>query len=145
MNVAKGKGQMADEIKITIPEEAEKIISELEAAGFRAFVVGGCVRDSLMGREPDDWDICTDASPAEMLEVFEGRRVIETGLKHGTLTVLGSRNDNGAWESYEVTTFRIDGDYSDNRHPDSVSFTKEIEEDLSRRDFTVNAMAYSDK
>ena len=136
---------MADEIKITIPEEAEKIISELEAAGFRAFVVGGCVRDSLMGREPDDWDICTDASPAEMLEVFEDRRVIETGLKHGTLTVLGSRDDNGTWESYEVTTFRIDGDYSDNRHPDSVSFTREIEEDLSRRDFTINAMAYSDK
>ena len=95
---------------IHIPHKARKMIAKLEAEGFQAFVVGGCVRDSLMGREPDDWDICTDASPGEMLEVFKDRRVIETGLKHGTLTVLGGRKESGEWESYEATTFRVDGD-----------------------------------
>lgn len=146
------------ETVILIPPAAESIIDKLEASGFQAFVVGGCVRDSIMGRTPDDWDICTDAKPEEMKEVFSGWRVIETGIKHGTLTILasspesdvlgggiGGGGDPGSREAFEVTTFRVDGDYSDNRHPDSVSFTGKIEEDLARRDFTVNAMAYSKK
>ena len=133
------------ETVIPIPPAAESIIDKLEASGFQAFVVGGCVRDSIMGRTPDDWDICTDANPEEMKEVFSGWRVIETGIKHGTLTILCGGEDPGSREAFEVTTFRVDGDYSDNRHPDSVSFTGKIEEDLARRDFTVNAMAYSKK
>ena len=101
-------------------------------------MVGGCVRDSILGRTPHDWDICTSATPNEMLEIFKDRKVIETGLQHGTITVVV----NG--ESYEVTTYRIDGIYSDNRRPDSVTFTDKLVEDLRRRDFTINAMAYND-
>ncbi len=105
--------------------------------GYRAYAVGGCVRDSVMGRVPSDWDMTTDASPDKMIEIFdrEGVRTIPTGLKHGTVTVLLDG------ECYELTTFRIDGSYTDSRHPDAVTFTKNIEDDLARRDFTVNAMA----
>ncbi len=127
------------DISVKIPNGAQKIIDKLSERGFRADIVGGCVRDALLGKTANDFDITTSASPEEMLEVFRGFRVIETGLKHGTLTVISDG------EPYEVTTYRIDGEYSDSRHPDSVTFTRSIEEDLSRRDFTVNAMAYSEK
>lgn len=114
-------------------------LSMLEAGGFSAYVVGGCVRDWVLGIPPHDFDICTSATPKEMKEIFKGERTIETGIRHGTLTVL---MDN---EPLEITTFRLDGDYLDGRHPSSVSFTRKVEEDLSRRDFTINAMAYSPK
>lgn len=125
------------EIAITIPNGAGEIIRRLERDGYQAYVVGGCVRDALLGKQPNDWDICTSAKPHEMQAAFSGWKVIETGLQHGTLTVL---MEDG---SYEITTFRVDGGYSDFRHPDSVSFTDDVALDLSRRDFTVNAMAYA--
>ena len=120
-----------------LPRPVLRALSMLEEGGFSAFVVGGCVRDFVLGIPPHDYDICTAASPDEMKEIFRGERTIETGLKHGTLTVLMEG------EPLEITTFRLDGDYLDGRHPSSVIFTRKIEEDLSRRDFTVNAMAYS--
>lgn len=123
--------------QIRLPEQAAALLELLEKKGHKAFVVGGCVRDSLLGRAPNDWDICTSASPGEMKACFSSFRVIETGLKHGTLTVLAGK------EAFEVTTFRVDGSYSDGRHPDQVGFTSRIEEDLARRDFTINAMAYN--
>ena len=124
---------------IQIPHGANSIIQDLRKAGFDAYVVGGCVRDSLLDLEPKDWDICTSATPVEMKAFFSERntKTIDTGLQHGTITV-----NLGDSEQYEVTTFRIDGNYSDSRHPDSVEFVKNIELDLARRDFTVNAMAY---
>jgi len=124
---------------IQIPHGANFIIQDLRKAGFDAYVVGGCVRDSLLDLEPKDWDICTSATPLEMKAFFAKRNIktIDTGLQHGTITV-----NLGDSEQYEVTTFRIDGLYSDSRHPDSVEFVKNIELDLARRDFTVNAMAY---
>lgn len=132
---------MNKNMKINIPNEAKKIISILQNSSYEAYVVGGCVRDSLLGREPEDWDITTDALPDETMKLFKTHyKVIPTGLKHGTLTLL---SEDGS--SYEVTTFRIDGEYSDGRHPDEVQFTRSLGEDLSRRDFTINAMAYSDK
>ncbi len=114
-------------------------IDRLEAHGFEAYVVGGCVRDALLGRVPNDWDLTTNALPEETVSCFADRRVIETGIKHGTVTVL--------WEgeSLEITTYRRDGVYADNRHPENVSFSKTVADDLSRRDFTVNAMAYHPK
>ena len=127
------------EIKINIPKEANELIHTLQANGHSAYVVGGCVRDSILGREPNDWDICTSATPGEMLEIFKDKKIIETGLQHGTVTVVV----NG--EPYEITTYRIDGDYSDSRRPDSVEFTNNLIEDLKRRDFTINAMAYNDE
>lgn len=125
--------------KIFLPKEVENIISQLEAAGFRADAVGGAVRDSLLGKSPFDYDITTSAAPDEMKTVFSSEKLIETGIKHGTLTLVLDG------KPYEITTYRIDGEYSDSRHPESVSFTRNIEDDLSRRDFTVNAMAYSAK
>ena len=122
---------------MNIPETVRKTLERLEEAGFEAWLVGGCVRDSLMGRGGGDYDICTSARPEETKAVFADCRVIETGIRHGTVTVL--------WEGLpmEITTFRCDGDYSDGRHPDSVAFTPSLEEDLKRRDFTINAMAWS--
>ena len=122
---------------ISIPPYAMDVLDCLEACGFEAFVVGGCVRDSFMGVEPGDWDVCTSASPEEMEKCFSGFRVIETGLKHGTLTVR-SRGEN-----VEVTAYRLDGQYRDHRRPESVEFVRRLDMDLMRRDFTVNAMAYS--
>lgn len=122
---------------IKLPHQAATLINRLEIRGHEAFVVGGCVRDSILGRSPSDWDICTSAQPDELKSCFEGFRIIETGLKHGTLTVLVDE------QPYEVTSYRIDGAYSDGRRPDQVTFTTNIEEDLSRRDFTVNAMAWN--
>lgn len=126
------------EIQIQLPDACRTILSRLTDAGHRAYAVGGCVRDSLLGRAPHDWDIATDARPAETQAVFRDFPVIETGIRHGTVTVLLDG------EPYEITTFRVDGRYSDGRRPDSVSFAATIEEDLARRDFTVNAMAYSE-
>lgn len=124
--------------RIKIPDNANTIINTLQNNGHSAYVVGGCVRDSLMGRIPHDWDICTSATPEQMLEIFKDFRVIETGLKHGTVTIVIDG------EQYECTTYRIDGKYSDNRRPDNVTFTNNLVEDLKRRDFTINAMAYND-
>lgn len=124
-------------IKIELPKDVSFIISTLEDKGFEAYAVGGCIRDSLLKKTPDDWDITTSASPLEVKAIFN--RTIDTGIKHGTVTVrLHGR-------SYEVTTFRIDGDYSDGRHPDDVLFVKNLDEDLKRRDFTINAMAFSER
>ncbi|MCI8512808.1 MAG: CCA tRNA nucleotidyltransferase [Lachnospiraceae bacterium] len=121
--------------RIAMPWEVEWIIERIRAHGFEAFAVGGCVRDMILGREPGDWDITTSAEPARIKQIFT--KTIDTGLKHGTVTVL--KNHQG----YEVTTYRIDGEYQDGRHPDSVEFTADLTEDLKRRDFTINAMAYS--
>lgn len=123
--------------KILLPKEVEYVLSKLNDFGYDAYIVGGCVRDSILQRKPNDWDICTSALPNEMIEVFKEHEVIPTGLKHGTITVLIDEM------SIEITTFRIDGEYSDNRRPDKVEFTTDIVEDLSRRDFTINAMAYN--
>ncbi len=125
------------EIKISRP--AEKAIEILENAGFEAYIVGGCVRDSLLGITPSDFDITTSATPKETEKAFEGLRLIETGLKHGTVTVL---IDN---EPIEITTFRTEEGYRDGRHPDKVEFTRTLSDDLIRRDFTFNAVAYSPK
>lgn len=120
-----------------LPKGAEFVLRRLHEKGFQAYVVGGCVRDTLLGREPKDWDICTNALPEEMQRIFADCHVIETGLQHGTLTVMYHH------EPFEVTTFRVDGEYTDHRHPDEVIFVADVREDLSRRDFTVNAMAWS--
>ena len=122
-------------MEIRIPAPAEEIINKLNEHGYEAYVVGGCVRDMLLGREPGDWDITTSALPEQVKQVF--RRTVDTGIQHGTVTVM--MGDEG----YEVTTYRIDGEYADGRHPDSVTFTPSLTEDLKRRDFTVNAMAYN--
>lgn len=119
-----------------LPEDVSAAMDRLERAGFAAYAVGGCVRDAELGLAPHDWDVCTAATPAEMQRVFAGERTIETGLRHGTLTVILDRTP------LEITTFRQDGAYLDGRHPSAVRFTRRIEDDLSRRDFTVNAMAY---
>lgn len=126
-------------IKILIPEYCKKVLSALEDSGYESFLVGGCVRDSIMGKIPDDYDITTNALPEEMLECFKDFKVVETGLKHGTVTVVTDG------ENVEVTTYRIDGEYKDNRHPKEVVFTRNLSEDLKRRDFTVNALAYNEK
>ncbi|WP_274422086.1 CCA tRNA nucleotidyltransferase [Blautia sp. XA-2221] len=121
-------------MKLNIPSGAESILNTLEQHGYEAYVVGGCVRDSILGRCPDDWDITTSASPEQVKALF--RRTVDTGLQHGTVTVLIEK------EGFEVTTYRVDGDYEDGRHPKEVRFTSSLEEDLKRRDFTINAMAY---
>ena len=125
------------EFKMTLPESVEFIINRMNSFGYSAHVVGGSVRDSLIGRDLGDFDITTNALPTETKQVFEGYRTVDTGIKHGTVTLVLDR------VPYEITTYRVDGDYKDNRHPDSVSFTESLTEDLARRDFTVNAMAYS--
>ena len=125
--------------KINIPADANELIHTLQNNGHSAYIVGGCVRDSILGRTPHDYDICTSATPSEMLEIFKDKKIIETGLQHGTVTVVM----NG--EPYEITTYRIDGIYSDNRRPDTVTFTDKLVDDLRRRDFTINAMAYNDE
>ncbi len=133
----KSMGQKSENRVINIPRPAAKVLERLHELGYEACVVGGCVRDSLLGMTPEDWDITTSATPGQVKQAFA--RTIDTGEKHGTVTV---RMDG---ESLEVTTYRIDGDYADHRHPDQVQFTPDLEEDLKRRDFTINAMAYNDK
>jgi len=126
-------------MRIDLPDDVQYIISRLEENSYEAYAVGGCVRDCLMGREPKDWDVCTTALPEQMMEVFKDQRIIETGLKHGTITLLINSNH------YELTTYRTDGKYSDNRRPDNVKFVNVLKRDLARRDFTINAMAYNQK
>lgn len=126
-------------INVEVPAPVNYIIQELEKCGHEAYMVGGCVRDSVLGRKPHDYDICTSATPDEILQAFPYEEIIPTGLQHGTVTILINK------EPFEVTTYRIDGDYSDNRRPDNITFTKNLVEDLRRRDFTINAMAYNPK
>ncbi|WP_243134821.1 CCA tRNA nucleotidyltransferase [Murimonas intestini] len=124
-------------LKIDLPEHVQAIIGKLEEAGYEAYAVGGCVRDSLIGRIPGDWDITTSAKPGEVKALFA--RTVDTGIQHGTVTVLMDKM------GYEVTTYRVDGEYEDGRHPREVEFTASLLEDLKRRDFTINAMAYNDR
>ena len=124
-------------MKIQLPENVSNIIQKLIEYGYEAYAVGGCVRDSIISRVPGDWDITTSATPMEVKKFF--RRTIDTGIEHGTVTVMFGK------EGYEVTTYRIDGEYEDGRHPESVEFTTSLREDLRRRDFTINAMAYNDE
>ena len=124
-------------MRIQLPDKVHRIIDTLEMAGYEAYAVGGCVRDSILGRKPDDWDITTSAKPEEIKRLFS--RTIDTGIRHGTVTVLLSG------QCFEVTTYRIDGEYEDSRHPNEVTFTASLSEDLRRRDFTINAMAYNDR
>ena len=125
------------EVDILLPAPVRSILSTLQQQGHSAFAVGGCVRDSLMGRAPHDWDVCTSARPGEIKAAFPGKCLSAPGIRHGTVTVLLEHTP------YEVTTFRTDGAYSDHRRPDSVRFVRSVTDDLARRDFTVNAMAYS--
>ena len=122
---------------IQLPNKVKCIIERLTAAGHEAYAVGGCVRDSILGRQPEDWDITTSASPGQVKQLFS--RTIDTGIQHGTVTVLLDK------EGFEVTTYRVDGDYEDKRHPKEVVFTGDLLEDLKRRDFTINAMAYNEQ
>lgn len=126
-------------MNIKLPKDVIYILQRLENSGYSAYVVGGCVRDALLGNVPQDWDICTSALPQQVINTFSDYRVIKTGIKHGTVTLMLNSN------MYEITTFRTEKDYSDNRRPDTVEFVADIKEDLSRRDFTVNAMAYNPK
>lgn len=121
---------------IIMPPSVKLILNKLNKNGYEAFIVGGCVRDSIMGIKPKDWDITTNASPVEVKKIFN--HTIDTGLKHGTVSVIESQ------QAFEVTTYRIDGNYLDSRHPEYVIFTSSLEEDLRRRDFTINSMAYND-
>lgn len=123
--------------QIHLPDNVRSIITKLESAGYEAYAVGGCVRDSLLGRTPSDWDVTTSAKPQQVKEIF--RHTIDTGIRHGTVTVMLDR------EGFEVTTYRIDGEYEDSRHPKEVVFTANLIEDLRRRDFTINAFAYNDR
>lgn len=123
--------------RIWLPRKVEDIIEKIQAAGYEAYAVGGCIRDSILGKEPDDWDITTSAKPEEVKKLFD--RTIDTGIRHGTVTVMVGK------EGFEITTYRIDGKYEDSRHPKDVTFTSNLREDLRRRDFTVNAMAYNPK
>lgn len=124
-------------MKIQLPEKVKYIIHTLKEHGYEAYAVGGCVRDCILGRKPEDWDITTSAKPEETKALF--RRTFDTGIEHGTITVLLDK------EGFEVTTYRIDGKYEDSRHPSEVKFTRSLKEDLLRRDFTINAMAYNDE
>lgn len=126
-------------MKIKLPDNTKYIIKNLNENGYEAFAVGGCVRDTLLGLNPHDWDICTNAKPLQIKNCFSDCRTFDVGIQHGTVSIVL----NG--EVFEITTYRIDGEYNDNRHPDNVIFTDDINKDLARRDFTINAMAYNDK
>ncbi|MBE5933597.1 MAG: CCA tRNA nucleotidyltransferase [Lachnospiraceae bacterium] len=125
--------------RLHMPAGAEYIIDQLNKNGYEAYIVGGCVRDSLLGKKPNDWDITTSATPYQVKEIF--RRTIDTGIQHGTVTVMLDRRSHDY--AFEVTTYRVDGKYEDHRRPTEVTFTACLEEDLKRRDFTINAMAYN--
>ena len=124
-------------IAIEIPKNVKIIINELRKNGYEAYIVGGCVRDAILDKEPNDWDITTSAMPEDVKRLFN--RTIDTGIQHGTVTVMIDKT------GYEITTYRIDGEYEDGRHPKEVIFTRNLYEDLKRRDFTINAMAYNDE
>lgn len=125
-----------EDIRINLPDDVRRIIKTIEDNGYEAYAVGGCVRDSILGRNPDDWDITTSARPEQIKSFF--KKTIDTGIKHGTVTVMMKHT------GYEVTTYRIDGEYKDGRHPESVEFSAKLVDDLKRRDFTINAMAYNE-
>ena len=125
------------DITIALPDDVKEIIQTIESHGYEAFAVGGCIRDSILGRNPDDWDITTSARPEQVKSFF--KRTIDTGIQHGTVTVMLHHT------GYEVTTYRIDGEYKDGSHPESVEFSGKLVDDLQRRDFTINAMAYNEK
>ena len=122
--------------QINLPDDVKYILNTLRAAGYEAYAVGGCVRDCLLGKLPKDWDVTTSALPEDVKRLFP--RTVDTGIKHGTVTVMVKS------EGYEVTTYRVDGKYTDGRHPESVSFTASLDEDLKRRDFTINALVYNE-
>ena len=124
---------MGTRMEIKLPQAVEEIIGQINDAGYEAYIVGGCVRDTLLHKEPNDWDITTSATPVQVKAIF--KRTIDTGIQHGTVTVMKRR------QGYEVTTYRIDGTYEDARHPKEVIFTPDLREDLKRRDFTINAMS----
>ena len=124
-------------MRMKLPEHVNRIIHRLQKEGYDAYAVGGCVRDTLLGREPKDWDITTSARPEIVKSLFS--HTIDTGIQHGTVTIMLDH------VGYEVTTYRIDGEYEDSRHPKEVIFTGNLVEDLKRRDFTINAMAYNDE
>lgn len=135
---------------IKTPHHIQTVLDTLSKAGHEAFVVGGCVRDSVMGRQPNDWDVCTSASPQETRDCFRNYQTIDIGIKHGTVGIIFQMKDSGCVDCFdtyydvvEITTYRIDGEYRDSRHPEAVTFTKKIGEDLARRDFTMNAIAYN--
>ena len=125
-------------MKLTLDPGAAALLDTLHAAGYAAYAVGGCVRDSLLGRTAHDWDLCTSALPQQMMELFGAEQCIPTGLQHGTVTI------KYGGQLYETTTFRTEGSYTDGRHPDAVQFVPDVREDLARRDFTINAMAYNE-
>ena len=135
-SVLERQGDESVSEQISVPNDVISILSRMNAAGYEAYAVGGCIRDAILGFMPHDWDICTDAAPTDVLEIFSDYKVIPTGLKHGTVSVV--IND----AIYEITTYRLDGKYLDHRRPETVQFVKSLEEDLKRRDFTINAMAY---
>lgn len=124
-------------MKINMPKDVKDIIDTIYENGYEAFIVGGCVRDSIVGIIPNDYDITTNAKPHETIEIFKGEKIVETGIEHGTISLIKNKNE------YEITTYRIDGDYNDNRRPQSVEFTSDIIKDLKRRDFTINSIAYN--
>ncbi|HBQ45751.1 MAG TPA: tRNA nucleotidyltransferase, partial [Ruminococcaceae bacterium] len=124
-------------MELQIPPEVDAVRQALTRSGYEAYAVGGCVRDSLLGLAPHDWDLTTSARPEQARRALSAFKVIDTGLKHGTVTALSGKT------AVEVTSYRVDGPYSDGRHPDRVAFTASLKEDLARRDFTVNALAYS--
>ena len=126
-------------MNVKIPTDVDMIIRHLQHGGYTAYIVGGCIRDSILNKKPNDWDICTSAIPNEVVSIFKRYKIIETGLQHGTVTVFINNIP------YEITTYRIENEYLDNRRPDSVNFTNQLLEDLKRRDFTINAIAYNNK
>lgn len=126
-------------MSISLPQDVSFILKKLQENDFSAFIVGGCVRDALLKKTPTDWDICTNALPDETISIFSDYKIVKTGIKHGTITLILNS------VPYEITTFRTDGDYLDSRHPQNVKYIRNIDGDLSRRDFTINAMAYNEK
>lgn len=126
-------------MKINIPTDVKEIIDDIYENGYEAYIVGGCVRDSIVGIKPNDYDITTNAKPTDTISIFKNYKIIETGIKHGTITLIKNKNE------YEITTYRIDGTYADNRRPEYVEFTRDIIQDLKRRDFTINSIAYNHK
>ena len=132
-------GKEGEVVEIHMPAQVREIIKRLQQNGYQAYAVGGCIRDSLRGKTPQDWDIATNALPAQVVRCFSAYRLVQNGIAHGTIGVVLGR------AVYEITTYRVDGAYSDNRHPDKVAYTGALEKDLARRDFTINAMAYGEK
>ena len=131
-------------MEIKLPMPVQFILNKLNEYGYEGYIVGGCVRDYIMGVKPHDWDICTAASPEQVMELFKDFKVIPTGIQHGTVSVV-FEDIPEPFNVYEITTYRIDGEYKDNRHPDNVEFVSQLELDLARRDFTINAMAYNEE